>query len=262
MELDGDYRVGKTSPKKTKKSFDSLMRVSAIIPAAGESRRMGGCIRKPFLTLQGIPILALTLGNLMRCSCIAEFLVCIRPEDRELGERGILPHLPAGKRIKWVEGGESRQDSVYHALSRVDADVDLILIHDGVRPFVSLKQLNLAIQQTKIWKATVFGLPAAETVKFIDDKGFVARTLKKTSLWNIQTPQTFCKDLILDAYRRAYAEGFEGTDDASLVERGGKAVKVLLGSPENIKITTPGDLSLAEKILASWEPDGQGGTGL
>jgi len=258
----GGYGVGEAPPETIKKSFDSLMRVWAIIPAAGESRRMGGRIRKPFLTLQGVPILALTLVNLMRCPHIDNFLVCIRPEDMELGEREILPHLPSGRRIEWVEGGERRQDSVYRALLRVGSDVDLILIHDGVRPFVSLKLLNQAIRKTRIWRATVFGLPATETVKSVDQKGFVVSTLRRTSLWSIQTPQTFCKDLILDAYRRAYAEGFEGTDDASLVEREGKAVKVLLGSPENIKITTREDLSLAERILASWEPHDQGGPGL
>ncbi|MDH7499242.1 MAG: 2-C-methyl-D-erythritol 4-phosphate cytidylyltransferase [candidate division NC10 bacterium] len=223
---------------------------------------MGGRTRKPFLSLRGVPILALTLRNLMRCPHIDHFLVCVRAEDRGLGEREVLPHLPLARKIEWVEGGERRQDSVYRALSRVDPHVDLILIHDGVRPFVSSTLLDLAIRKTQIWKATVFGLPAKETVKSVDEKGFVVSTLERTSLWNIQTPQTFCKDLILDAYRSAYAQGFEGTDDASLVEREGKAVKVLLGSPENIKITSPEDLCLAEKILASWEPHGQGGPGL
>jgi 2-C-methyl-D-erythritol 4-phosphate cytidylyltransferase len=232
------------------------MRVSAIIPAAGESRRMGGRTKKPFLPVRGIPILALTLASLMRCVQINDFLVCIRPEDIELGEREVLPRLPSGKRIEWVEGGARRQDSVYNALSRVGADVDFILIHDAVRPFVSLKLLETALRKTRWWEATVFGLPATETVKSVNRKGFVVRTVERASLWNIQTPQTFRKDLILGAYRKAYEEGFEGTDDASLVEREGKAVKVLLGSPENIKITTPEDLSWAEKILASWDAHG------
>jgi len=217
---------------------------------------MGGRINKPFLPVRGIPILALTLANLMQCLQIKDFLVCIKPEDMELGEKEVLPRLPSGKRIEWVEGGARRQDSVYNALSRVGTDVDLLLIHDGVRPFVSLRLVETAIRKTRFWGATVFGLPATETVKSVNRKGFVVRTVERTSLWNIQTPQTFRKDLILGAYRKAYEEGFEGTDDASLVEREGKVVKVLLGSPENIKITTLEDLSLAEKILASWESHG------
>lgn len=227
------------------------MRVSAIIPAAGESRRMGGSTKKPFLTLRGIPILALTLGNLMQCPQIERFLVCIRSEDRGLSQREILPHLPSKGSIEWVLGGKRRQDSVYNALGRVDADTDLILIHDGVRPFVSPEMIEMALRETWLYGATVFGVPAMETVKAVNPEGFVVKTMRRDSLWNVQTPQTFHKDLILSAYHKAHEEGFEGLDDSSMVEREGGEVKVLLGSPENIKITTWEDLCLAEKILAS-----------
>ena len=226
------------------------MKVAAIIPAAGESRRMGRSIRKPFLYLQGVPILALTLGSLMRYPVIEHFLVCLRPEDMDLGKTGVLPHLPSEKRITWVEGGRRRQDSVNHALSRVEADVDLVLIHDGVRPFVSRELIETAIRETTRWGATVFGLPATETVKAVNEEGLVVKTVERSGLWNIQTPQTFHRDLIIRAYQKAHEEGFEGPDDASLVERVGGGVKVLMGSPENIKVTTARDLSLAEKILA------------
>jgi 2-C-methyl-D-erythritol 4-phosphate cytidylyltransferase len=217
---------------------------------------MGGETRKPFLPLCGVPILAKTVANLMRCVKIREFLVCLKPEDMEVGEREIIPHLPFGKKIRWVEGGVRRQDSVYNALCRVGDDVDLVLIHDGVRPFVSLHLIETAVRETTFWGATVFGLPATDTIKSANQEGMVLGTLERGSLWMIQTPQTFRKELIVGAYGKAYEEGFEGPDDASLVERAGKAVKLLRGSPENIKITTSQDLSLAEKIMGSWDANG------
>ena len=230
------------------------MRVLAIVPAAGEGKRMGASTRKPFLSLGGIPILALTLRNLMRCPQIEHFLVCVHPQDQELAEREVLPHLPFPHRVEWVEGGRRRQDTVYNALSREKAEGDLILIHDGVRPFVAPHSVGKAIQETQEWGATVFGLPAVETIKAVNREGIVIKTIERGGLWSIQTPQTFHKDLIVSAYDMAYREGFEGPDDASLVERTGAKVKVLMGSRKNIKITTSEDLALAEGILASWEP--------
>jgi 2-C-methyl-D-erythritol 4-phosphate cytidylyltransferase len=227
------------------------MKVAAIVPAAGESRRMGGKIRKPFLTLHGVPILAVTLKNLMGCSQIEAFFVCIRIQDKELCCQEVLPHLPPEKRVEWVEGGERRQDSVYNALLRVGADADLIMIHDAVRPFVSSRMLKIAIEETLRWGATAFGLPAKETVKAVDEKGWVVRTIEREGLWNIQTPQTFERLLLQSAYREAFELSLEATDDASLVERTGTRVKVLLGSPENIKVTTPEDLLLAESIISA-----------
>jgi len=229
------------------------MRVLAIVPAAGEGTRMGASIRKPFLSLRGIPILALTLRNLMQCPQIGHFLVCIHPEDQEVAQREVLPLLPFPQRIEWVEGGRRRQDTVLNALGKKEADGDLIMIHDGVRPFVAPHSMGKAIQETQEWGATVFGLPAVETIKAVNPEGVVMKTIERGGLWSIQTPQTFRRDLILKAYDAAYREGFEGPDDASLVERTGAKVKVLMGSRKNIKITTPEDLALAEGILASWE---------
>jgi 2-C-methyl-D-erythritol 4-phosphate cytidylyltransferase len=226
------------------------MRVAAIVPAAGEGKRMGEGRRKPFLLLGGRPILAVTLANLMRCPQLSEFLVCLREEDMEVGEREILPHLPLGREIRWVEGGARRQDSVFKALSRVSEETEMVLIHDGVRPFISSRLLSLAIEETKRWGATTFGLPVTDTIKLVRQDGLAVRTLDRGSLWVIQTPQTFRRDIILEAHRRAREEGFEGPDDASLVERLGREVKVLVGHPENIKITDYQDLSLAEKIAA------------
>ena len=227
------------------------MKVAAIIPAAGESRRMGGKIRKPFLLLHRVPILVVTLRNLMECPQIESFFVCIRPQDRELCHREILSYLPSEKRVEWVEGGERRQDSVHNALLRVDADADLIMIHDGVRPFVSSRMLKIAIEETLRWGATAFGLPVKETIKTVDEEGWAVRTIERDGLWNIQTPQTFERPILQSAYREAYELGLEATDDASLVERTGRRVKVLLGSPENIKVTTPEDLLLAEGIISA-----------
>ena len=195
--------------------------------------------------------MAVTLKNLMDCSQIEAFFVCIRIQDKELYCQEVLPHLPPEKRVEWVEGGKRRQDSVYNALLRVDADADLIMIHDAVRPFVSSRMLKIAIEETLRWGATAFGLPAKETVKAVDEKGWVVRTIEREGLWNIQTPQTFERLLLQSAYREALELSLEATDDASLVERTGRRVKVLLGSPENIKVTTPEDLLLAESIISA-----------
>jgi len=229
------------------------MKVAAIIPAAGESRRMGREIRKPFLRLQGMPILSVTLRNLMQSSQIDSFYVCIRAQDRKLCIEEILPHLPSGKRVEWVEGGKRRQDSVYNGLLRVDTDVDLILIHDGVRPFVCSHMVKTAIHETSQCGATAFGLPVKETIKVVNKEGYVVRTVDRDELWSIQTPQTFERVLLRTAHQRAYELDMQGTDDASLVEKLGERVKILLGSPENIKVTTPVDLSIAERIISKWD---------
>lgn len=209
---------------------------------------MGGGVSKQFLPLGGIPILARTLLALEASRVFAEMVVVVPAEDLERCQEEIIE--PYGiSRAALVAGGNERQDSVYNGLKRASADAELILIHDGVRPFLSAELIWSIIQETRIHRATVVAIPAKETIKEVDEEGFAVVTPERRRLWISQTPQTFSHELIREAHERARTDGFHGTDDASLVERLGVKVKVIPGPFDNIKITTAEDLALAEWIL-------------
>jgi 2-C-methyl-D-erythritol 4-phosphate cytidylyltransferase len=148
-----------------------------------------------------------------------------------------------------LPGGEERQDSVYRGLQALRGKADWVMIHDGVRPFVSPELIRQVLSEARRWKAVVAALPAGETVKEGSPENEVVRTVERNRLWMVQTPQAFEYPLVWRAHEEARREGFRGTDDASLVERLGIPVKILQGSRLNFKITTPEDLVLAEALL-------------
>ena len=150
--------------------------------------------------------------------------------------------------IKIAYGGKERQDSIYNGLKKLDSNSDIVLIHDGARPFVSHAIINETIQVAKNKKAAVVGVPVRDTIKVVEN-GVVKSTPSRQTLWSAQTPQTFDKDLIIRAYENAYSKNFYGTDDSMLVEFLGQEVTMVLGSYENIKITNPEDINVAEQIL-------------
>ena len=160
---------------------------------------------------------------------------------------------PAGiqKKVTPVAGGLKRQDSVYNGLLAVDEKVSTVVIHDGVRPFINPSSIEECIREAVLHGACILGMPASDTLKLADDSGYIEKTLERDSVWLAQTPQAFNYSLIKKAHDRARKEGFKGTDDASLVERIGEKVKIIRGSIENIKITTPEDLAIARAILGS-----------
>jgi 2-C-methyl-D-erythritol 4-phosphate cytidylyltransferase len=225
------------------------VKVTAIIPAAGEGKRIGTEISKPYLLLGNKPILVHTLETLEKCDFIEEIIVVVNKSDKERCQR-ILKKYGLRKVKEIVSGGAKRGHSVYEGLKKVNSSCDIVVIHDGVRPFLTRQMLKKTIEGAKKYGACVVGMPAIDTVKRVNQGGFVEKTLQRKKLWFIQTPQTFKYRLLLKAYRKAKKDGFEGTtDDSSLIEKMGHRVKLLKGSYGNLKITTPQDLVAARAIL-------------
>jgi 2-C-methyl-D-erythritol 4-phosphate cytidylyltransferase len=226
-----------------------MMRVAAIIPAAGRGRRMGGEISKTSLSLGGIPLLRHTLQKFEACSRVDEVLPLVPPEELSFWTDEIV-HSSMFKKVKRVlAGGAERQDSVFLGLKAIAGNADWVVIHDGARPFVPLELIERALSETRRWKAVAAALPAGETIKEVSPEREVVRTMDRHPLWIVQTPQAFEYNIIVGAHEKARAERFGGTDDASLVERLGIPVRVIEGSRLNFKITTPEDLTLGEALL-------------
>ena len=148
-----------------------------------------------------------------------------------------------------VVGGKERQDSVSHGLQKLEKDASIVLVHDGVRPFVTPGMIKETVDLARKGECVTVGVPIKDTIKEVDAKGIVRHTLERSKLWAIQTPQAFPLKVLMRAYEESHKHKIYGTDDATLVERAGGTVRVIMGSYENIKITTPEDLILAEEIL-------------
>ncbi len=251
------------------------MKVFVIIPAAGFGTRMAPPApakskkespSKQFKELGGVPILVRTLRKFAAMPAVYEIVVALR-KDEIAGFRAQLeaqfPEI-LNKRLQLVEGGEHRQDSVASALAALASDPnvnphavnpdDLVLVHDAVRPFVTVEIVNEVIAAAEKYHAAIAGWPAVDTVKQVDRtaEGAVIRaTVPRAGVVMAQTPQGFRYDILKKAFDDAAADGFLGTDEASLIERAGLPVVVVMGSPKNIKITTPADMDLAEFYLKS-----------
>lgn len=226
-----------------------MSKVTALIPAAGMGRRMGKALAKQFLPLGDKPMLAHTLLSFQRSSEVDEIIPVLSQEDMESCLRDIIEQYHITKVKTLVVGGKERQDSVMNGLQKLERDASIVLVHDGVRPFVTHEMIKESIDLAKKGQCVAVGVPLKDTVKQVDDKLMVRNTLERNRLWAIQTPQTFPVKILKRAYEEAYKHNVYGTDDAMLVERSGGKVHVIMGSYENIKITTPEDLILAEEIL-------------
>lgn len=233
------------------------MKVIVIIPAAGLGTRMSSAAgaskskSKQFFELDGTPILIHTLRKFAQCPAVNEIVVALRKSEAA----GFLKQIEKEKlNVRVVEGGEHRQDSVGNALATIDAaDEDIILVHDSVRPFVDQDTIVGVIEAVKKYQAAIAGVPAIDTVKQVDrtsDGAVVIATVPRERMVLAQTPQGFRYGLLKKAFDEATADGFMGTDEASLIERSGGTVHVVMGSPRNMKITTPADLELAEFFLS------------
>ncbi len=227
------------------------MRTIAIIPAAGFGVRMKTKTPKQFLKLGGgRPVLAVTLEEFNACPLVDGIILAVPHDDVDYCNREIVEQYGLSKVIRVIAGGSRRQDSVRAGILAIDGGCDNVLIHDGVRPFVRAQTINNAIMALKDERAVITAVPAKDTVKEVDEKGYVAKTCDRKLLWLVQTPQIFRYDDIYNAHMRAEAEGWgEVTDDAMLMEKLGIPVKVIEGSEENIKVTTPNDLEYAEFLL-------------
>jgi len=227
------------------------MKTAAIIPAAGEGVRMGTGVAKQFLELEGKPLLAATLERFEQCPLV-ESVVLVVPQDRiSYCRESIVDQYRLSKVTRVVPGGERRQDSVRFGLEAAEGLCELVLIHDGVRPFVGPEFIARIIEAAGRNRAVVPALPVKETLKEVGPDCLVLRTPERRRFRVVQTPQAFRYHDILAAHRRAVEENWEElTDDASLLERMGIPVTVTDGLEENIKITTPNDLDLAKFILS------------
>jgi len=223
------------------------MNATAIIPAAGTGVRMGRSRPKQFLDLCGRPILAHTLKVFEHCAEIDRVIVVTAPEWVDFCSERIVRRYGLRKIDGIVAGGAERQDSVYAGLKTVD-DAEIIVIHDAVRPFVEPSKVAESIERCEETGAVIVAVPPKDTIK-VGDGGMVQETLDRRCLWSVQTPQTFSREVLRTAYDRAFRDNVYGTDDAGLVERTGHPVHILLGSYENLKITTLEDLEIAETML-------------
>lgn len=224
--------------------------ISAIIVAAGNGMRMKNSLRKQYLLLAGRPILAHTLLAFDACSLIENIILVVPKEDFNYCNENVLSSITLRNNVTLISGGAKRQDSVYNGLLAIDnKSANIVVIHDGVRPFVSPEQLTACIIGAKKYGACILGIPVDSTLKQINNSGYVDKTIERDTIWLAQTPQAFQHSLLIKAYDKARQEDFSGTDDAMLVERLGGSVKVISGSKHNIKITTREDLELARAIL-------------
>jgi len=221
-----------------------------IIVAAGKGKRMGADINKVYLQLGDKPIIVHTLESFCRTSKIDGIVVVLSAEDRGYFEREIIATYSFPKPILLAEGGKERQISVYNGLMALPADTDIVVIHDGARPFITPEMIERTIIEAQKNGAAVMAMPVKDTIKEVKSDFWVSSTLNRDILWLAQTPQTFSYPLIVQAHEKANEQGIIATDDSALVERLGMPVKIVLGSYENIKITTWEDMLLAERILS------------
>ncbi|MGE4357424.1 MAG: 2-C-methyl-D-erythritol 4-phosphate cytidylyltransferase [Candidatus Omnitrophota bacterium] len=224
------------------------MKISCIVPSAGKGKRLKANVDKVFVLLDNKPILYYTLKNLEASKEIGEIVLVVSKESLEFSCNEFLKKFKFSKIKKIVEGGKTRTESVWRGLQSADEKSKFILIHDGARPFVDEDCLNRLIKAGEEFGSAVLGLPITSTVKKVRNS-FVSKTVPRDYLWEIQTPQIFKRDLIIDCYKKAIEEKFIATDDAQILEHYGYKVKIVKGSPLNIKITTPEDLTLAKAIL-------------
>lgn len=221
--------------------------ITAIIVAAGKGTRMGSEIPKQYMTIAGITILDTTLYKFEKNNLIDKIILVVNKEDIDYVRENIACDY---LKIAYVtEGGKTRTESVYNGIKMASEDCDLLLIHDGVRPFISHNLINNLIENANIYKACIPVIDVNDTIKEVES-GFVEKTLNRAALKAVQTPQAFDYTLIRECYDKAVMEDTEFTDDASVIEYYGHKVKVIEGLARNIKITTPLDLRMAE-IFAS-----------
>ncbi|MGA7886599.1 MAG: 2-C-methyl-D-erythritol 4-phosphate cytidylyltransferase [Acidobacteriaceae bacterium] len=233
------------------------MRVFVILPAAGLGTRMAPghatqTAPKQFLELAGVPILIHTLRAFAAVPEVSSIVVAVRATEMERLSAQVQEH-GFEKQVRVVEGGDTRQESVWHALRSLECDDDdIVLVHDAVRPLIEPAVIRRTIEAVEKHSAAIVGLPAMDTIKQVErtaDGAIVTATIPREYIVQAQTPQGFRCGLLRKAFAEAESDGFVGTDEASVVERAGTQVFVVPGSAANLKITQPGDLELAEFYL-------------
>lgn len=216
------------------------MRAAAVVVAGGSGTRLGGPVRKQYLEIGGEPVLLRALRPFLDHPRIASVVVVLPPDD-VADPPAWLVDLP----ITIVAGGAERGDSVFNGVTAVSADVDRVLVHDGARPFVSADVIDRVLDAGG---GAVAAVPVTDTIQRVDADGVIVDTPDRSTLWQAQTPQGFPRAALLDAYRRARADGVAATDDAAVFARYAGPVRVVMGSHRNLKVTRPEDLPVAEAL--------------
>lgn len=225
--------------------------VVALVPAGGLGLRMGGAVRKQFRLLGGVPLLVHSLRILQASPVIDAIVLAVPEADLAYCRSDIVDAHRFSKVVKVVAGGAERQDSVRNALAAVDPRVEIVVVHDAVRPFLTDTMVRDVVAAARTHGAAIIALPMRDTVKQVGPDRIIERTVDRRPLWSAQTPQAFRRDWLEEAHRKAQAEGVAATDDAYLIEQMGRTVAVVDGSGDNIKVTRPEDLIIGEAILAS-----------
>jgi 2-C-methyl-D-erythritol 4-phosphate cytidylyltransferase len=211
---------------------------------------MGAETPKQFLELGGVPLIIFTLRRLAACSAITDFFISTRADD-VLALETMVAKASLGRPARVVHGGDTRQESVANALAQVDPSTEIVLVHDAVRPFVTVAQIERVIAEARARGAAILGIPAIDTVKEVkraslpEDVALISATIPRERIVLAQTPQGFSYPLLRDAFKKAQQDGVTASDEAAVVERFGHDVFVVLGSERNLKITRPADMDLA-----------------
>jgi 2-C-methyl-D-erythritol 4-phosphate cytidylyltransferase len=219
------------------------LKVGVAIPGAGRGERMGG-VRKPFLEINGEPVLVHALRPFLADPRVVAIVVAVARDDAQSPPKWLTEIDP---RVRVVAGGASRTESVSLAIGALPADLDVIAVHDAARPLVRSKVVSQCLDVAGTGVGAVAGYPAVDTIKSVGQDGFISDTPDRSVLWHAQTPQAFPAGVL----RKAYAAGFSGTDDSSLVERIGGSVRMIDGGADNLKVTRPVDIGIAEVILSA-----------
>ncbi len=229
------------------------MSVCAVVPAGGSGTRMGGKVPKQFLNLNGNPILYYTLKTMQDCGIISELILVVPEKEYDAACADWLGNPKIVTKV--VIGGEKRQDSVYNGFAEVSPQTEIVLVHDGVRPFLSSRMIRESVDAAQKFGAAITAIPVNDTIKRVDSSGMVSQTIDREGLWRVQTPQAFQYAILKEAFTKANSENFYGTDEGTLIEHLGKPVKIVEGSEQNIKITRPEDLEMSETFISKAFPD-------
>ena len=224
-------------------------KISVLIPAAGQGKRMKSSVKKPYLMLGDRPVLAHTIHQFDQNSVIDEIIVIVDESDLATCKENVISPFRFRKVRELVAGGDTRQVSVCNGIQVLSSHVDYVVIHDGVRPFINDDIIFRCLEATAEIGASVTAVPVKETIKVANSNLFIDHTPERELLWRVQTPQVFRYSLLLEAHNKAIKDGISAPDDATLVEELGHPVKLVMGSYKNVKLTTPEDLLLAETLL-------------
>lgn len=234
-----------------------MTKIVAIIPAAGLGTRMGAAgASKQFMELDGVPILIMSLRRIASCSQVTSIIVATRADEIDRLDT-LIRQEKFTQPVGVVRGGDTRQDSVRLALEQIPDDTDFVLVHDAVRPFVTLEQITRVIEEARRCEAAILGIPAMDTVKEVkraslpEDVALITATVPRERVVMAQTPQVFDAKLLKEAFAQAVEDGVNASDEAGLIEKLGHDVHVVLGAERNIKITKPSDMDLARFYLQS-----------